>query len=155
MAQQPAEDGGNGFEPKILVFACNWCSYAGADLAGVSRLQMPPNSRVIRVMCSARVRPEFIIAALSKGLDGVLVLGCHPGDCHYSEGNYFTRRRGLLLSKLLEYVGIEPERFQVRWVSASEGAKFAQTVEQVTQQIKALGPNRRRSEVRLGLREGT
>lgn len=155
MSQQPAEDGGNGFEPKILIFACNWCSYAGADLAGVSRLQMPPNSRVIRVMCSARVRPEFIIAALSKGLDGVLVLGCHPGDCHYSEGNYFTRRRGLLLNKLLEYVGIEPERFQVRWVSASEGAKFAQTVEQVTQQIKALGPNRRRSEIRLALREGT
>jgi len=155
MAQQPADDGGNGFEPKILIFACNWCSYAGADLAGVSRLQMPPNSRVIRVMCSARVRPEFVIAALSKGLDGVLVLGCHPGDCHYSEGNYFTRRRGLLLNKLLEYVGIEPERFQVRWVSASEGAKFAQTVEQVTQQIKALGPNRPRSEVRLGSRGGT
>jgi len=154
MAQQPADDGGNGFEPKILIFACNWCSYAGADLAGVSRLQMPPNSRVIRVMCSARVRPEFVIAALSKGLDGVLVLGCHPGDCHYSEGNYFTRRRGLLLNKLLEYVGIEPERFQVRWVSASEGAKFAQTVEQVTQQIKALGPNLPRSEVRLGLGEG-
>ena len=154
MAQQPADDGGNGFEPKILIFACNWCSYAGADLAGVSRLQMPPNSRVIRVMCSARVRPEYVIAALSKGLDGVLVLGCHPGDCHYSEGNYFTRRRGLLLNKLLEYVGIEPERFQVRWVSASEGAKFAQTVEQVTQQIKALGPNRPRSEVRLGLGEG-
>jgi len=98
-------------------------------------------------MCSARVRPEFVITALSKGLDGVLVLGCHPGDCHYSEGNYFTRRRGLLLKKLLEYVGIEPERFQVRWVSASEGAKFADTVEQVTEQIRALGPNRPRSEI--------
>jgi coenzyme F420-reducing hydrogenase delta subunit len=100
-------------------------------------------------MCSARVRPEFVIAALSKGLDGVLVLGCHPGDCHYSEGNYFTRRRGLLVSKLLEYVGIETERFQVRWVSASEGAKFAETVEQVTEQIRALGPKRPRSEVLL------
>jgi len=142
VAVRDTESGGNGFEPKILVFACNWCSYAGADLAGVSRLQMPANCRVIRVMCSARVRPEFVITALSKGLDGVLVLGCHPGDCHYSEGNYFTRRRGLLLQKLLQYVGIEPERFQVRWVSASEGAKFAETIGQVTDQIKALGANR-------------
>lgn len=145
MAVHDGERGGNGFEPKILVFACNWCSYAGADLAGVSRLQMPANCRIIRVMCSARVRPEFVITALSKGLDGVLVLGCHPGDCHYSEGNYFTRRRGLLLQKLLQYVGIEPERFQVRWVSASEGAKFAETIGQVTDQIKALGPNRSQS----------
>jgi coenzyme F420-reducing hydrogenase delta subunit len=96
-------------------------------------------------MCSARVRPEFVIAALSKGLDGVLVLGCHPGECHYSEGNYFTRRRGLYLKQLLEYVGIEPERFQVRWVSASEGAKFADMVEEVTEQLKALGPNRPRA----------
>jgi F420-non-reducing hydrogenase iron-sulfur subunit len=142
VALESDDQGGDGFEPKILVFACNWCSYAGADLAGVSRLQMPANCRVIRVMCSARVRPEFVVEALSKGLDGVLVLGCHPGDCHYSEGNYFTRRRGLLLKKLLEYVGIEPERFQVRWVSASEGAKFADTVEQVTRQIKDLGPRR-------------
>ena len=145
MALDSGDGAGNGFEPKILVFACNWCSYAGADLAGVSRLQMPPNCRVIRVMCSARVRPEFVITALSKGLDGVLVLGCHPGDCHYSEGNYFTRRRGLLLKKLLDYVGVDPERFQVRWVSASEGAKFADTVEQATEQIKALGPSRPQS----------
>ena len=137
--------GGDGFEPKILIFACNWCSYAGADLAGVSRLQMPPNSRVIRVMCSARVRPEFVITALSQGLDGVLILGCHPGDCHYSEGNYLTRRRGLFLKNLLEYMGIEPERFQVRWVSASEGAKFADIVEEVTGQLKGLGPNRTQS----------
>jgi len=145
VAQEAHEEHGDGFEPRILVFACNWCSYAGADLAGVSRLQMPASCRVIRVMCSARVRPEFVIAALSKGLDGVLVLGCHPGECHYSEGNYFTRRRGLFLKQLLEYVGIEPERFQVRWVSASEGAKFADTVEEVTEQIKALGPNRPRA----------
>lgn len=146
MAQEAHEEHGDGFEPRILVFACNWCSYAGADLAGVSRLQMPASCRVIRVMCSARVRPEFVIAALSKGLDGVLVLGCHPGECHYSEGNYFTRRRGLFLKQLLEYVGIEPERFQVRWVSASEGVKFADTVEEVTEQIKALGPNRPRAD---------
>jgi len=142
VASESSDEGGNGYEPKILVFACNWCSYAGADLAGVSRLQMPANCRIIRVMCSARVRPEFVVTALSKGLDGVLILGCHPGDCHYSEGNYFTRRRGLLLKNLLQFVGIEPERFQVRWVSASEGAKFADTVEQVTEQIRALGPNR-------------
>jgi F420-non-reducing hydrogenase iron-sulfur subunit len=129
-------------EPSILVFACNWCSYAGADLAGVSRLEMPPNCRVVRVMCSARVRPEFVIAALSRGIDGVVVLGCHPGDCHYSEGNYYTRRRALLLKGLLEYVGIEPERFQLRWISASEGAKFAQTITEITDAIKALDGRR-------------
>lgn len=126
------------YEPTILVFACNWCSYAGADLAGVSRLEMPPHCRVVRVMCSARVRPEFVIAALSRGLDGVVVLGCHPGDCHYSEGNYYTRRRALLLKGLLEYLGIEPERFQLRWISASEGAKFAQTITEITGEIRAL-----------------
>jgi len=128
-------------QPTILVFACNWCSYAGADLAGVSRLEMPPHCQVVRVMCSARVRPEFVIAALSRGLDGVVVLGCHPGDCHYSEGNYYTRRRALLLKGLLEYVGIESERFQLRWISASEGAKFARTITEITDAIKALGPN--------------
>jgi len=131
-------------QPTILVFACNWCSYAGADLAGVSRLEMPPHCRVVRVMCSARVRPEFVIAALSRGLDGVVVLGCHPGDCHYSEGNYYTRRRALLLKGLLEHVGIEPERFQLRWISASEGAKFAQTITEITGEIEALGPNGRK-----------
>ncbi len=129
-------------DPTILVFACNWCSYAGADLAGVSRLEMPPHCRVVRVMCSARVRPEFVITALSRGLDGVVVLGCHPGDCHYSEGNYYTRRRALLLKGLLEHVGIEPERFQLRWISASEGAKFAQTITEITGEIKALGGRR-------------
>lgn len=131
-------------EPTILVFACNWCSYAGADLAGVSRLEMPPNFRVVRVMCSARVRPEFVIAALSRGLDGVVILGCHPGDCHYSEGNYYTRRRALLLKGLLEYLGIEPERFQLRWISASEGTRCAQAITEITGEIKALGPNKRR-----------
>ncbi len=130
-------------DPTILVFACNWCSYAGADLAGISRLEMPPHCRVVRVMCSARVRPEFVITALSRGLDGVVVLGCHPGDCHYSEGNYYTRRRALLLKGLLEHVGIEPERFQLRWISASEGAKFAQTITEITGEIKALGGRRR------------
>lgn len=153
MASEESSASGDGFEPTILVFACNWCSYAGADLAGVSRLQMPPNCRVIRVMCSARVRPEYVITALAGGLDGVLVLGCHPGECHYSEGNYFTRRRGLFLKKLLTYVGIEPERFHVRWVSASEGGKFADIVREVTEQIRALGPYRPRTHFREPVQE--
>jgi len=130
------------FEPKILAFCCNWCAYAGADLAGVSRFQMPTNVRVIRVMCSGRVPPELIIRALANGLDGVMVLGCHPGECHYSEGNYLTRRRAHVLKRLLDYIGIEPERFQLRWVSAAEGAKFSAVVKETTDKIKALGPNR-------------
>jgi F420-non-reducing hydrogenase iron-sulfur subunit len=130
------------FEPKILAFCCNWCAYAGADLAGVSRFQMPTDVRVIRVMCSGRVPPELIIRALSNGLDGVMVLGCHPGECHYSEGNYLTRRRAHVLKRLLDYIGIEPERFQLRWVSAAEGAKFSAVVKETTEKIKALGPNR-------------
>ena len=129
------------FQPRILVFACNWCSYAGADMAGVSRFQMPPNCRVVRVMCSARVKPEQILAALTRGVDGVLVLGCHPGDCHYAEGNYHTRRRALVLADLLETLGIERERFQVHWVSAAEGARFAQTIRGAVEQIRAIGPN--------------
>ena len=130
----------SNFEPKILIFACNWCSYAGADMAGVSRYQMPPNCRVIRVMCSARVRPEQVISALTQGLDAVLVLGCHPGDCHYTEGNYLTRRRGIMLKNLLETMGFEKNRFQVNWVSAAEGARFAQVVGEFVDEIKALGP---------------
>lgn len=131
-----------GFQPKVLVFACNWCSYAGADMAGVSRLQMPPNCRVIRVMCSARVRAEAVLSALTKGIDAVLVLGCHPGECHYSEGNYHTRRRGLMLGKLFDIFGIEKERFQVRWVSASEGVKFADTIKEVVDAVSKIGPNK-------------
>lgn len=130
-----------GFKPKILAFCCNWCAYAGADLAGVSRFQMPTNVRVIRVMCSGRVPPELVIRALANGLDGVMILGCHPGECHYSEGNYLTRRRAHVLKRLLEYIGIEPERFQLRWVSAAEGAKFSAVVKEVTDKIAALGPN--------------
>ena len=130
------------FEPKILIFACNWCSYAGADMAGVSRYQMPPNCRVIRVMCSARVRPEQVISALTQGLDAVLVLGCHPGDCHYSEGNYITRRRGIMLKNLLATMGFERSRFDVNWVSAAEGARFADVVREFVEEIKALGPIR-------------
>jgi coenzyme F420-reducing hydrogenase delta subunit len=110
-------------------------------MAGVSRFQMPPNCRVVRVMCSARVRPEQVISALTQGIDGVLVLGCHPGDCHYAEGNYHTRRRALMLERLLDTMGIERERFQVSWVSAAEGAKFAETIRAVVEEVRALGPN--------------
>ena len=126
-----------------MAFLCNWCSYAGADLAGVSRLQYPPNIRVIRVPCSGRVNPLFILRALRQGADGVLVSGCHPGDCHYLSGNYFARRKFALLKNLLEYVGIEPGRVQFSWVSASEGSKFSQLVSEVTQEVKALGQNQK------------
>jgi F420-non-reducing hydrogenase iron-sulfur subunit len=130
------------FKPKILAFCCNWCAYAGADLAGVSRFQMPTDVRVIRVMCSGRVPPELVIRALANGLDGVMILGCHPGECHYSEGNYLTRRRAHVLKRLLMYIGIEPERFQLRWVSAAEAAKYTAVVKEVTDKITALGPNK-------------
>ena len=129
------------FEPDILGFLCNWCSYAGADLAGVSRFQYPPNIKVIRVMCSARVDPAFVLKAIMGGIDGVLVSGCHPGDCHYMEGNYYTRRRMTALRRLLKVVGFEPERVRLEWVSASEGVKFAQVVKEFTETIKSLGPN--------------
>ena len=130
----------DSFEPKIVFFCCNWCSYAGADLAGTSRMQYSPNIRVIRVMCSGRVNPLFVIKALSIGADGVLVLGCHPGDCHYIEGNYKVLRRIPLLKKTLKQLGIEEERVQLEWVSASEGAKFADVTNNFTQTIKDLGP---------------
>ena len=128
------------FEPKIVAFCCNWCSYAGADLAGTSRIQYSPNIRVIRVMCSGRVNPLFVIKALSIGADGVLVLGCHPGDCHYIEGNYKTMRRIPLLRKMLKQLGIEEERVRLEWVSASEGAKFAEVTNGFTESIRKLGP---------------
>jgi F420-non-reducing hydrogenase iron-sulfur subunit len=131
---------GNGFEPKILAFCCNWCSYAGADLAGVSRFQYPPNIRIIRVMCSGRVDPTFILKAFEVGADGVLIAGCHPGDCHYIAGNYKARRRISLLKKVLSQLGIEGERIRLEWVSASEGARFAEVVSDFTQTIKKLGP---------------
>ena len=131
----------DGFEPKIIGFCCNWCSYAGADLAGVSRFQYPPPIRIIRVMCSGRVDPTFILKALEMGADGVLIAGCHPGDCHYMSGNYKTERRILLLKKVLEQLGIEKERIRLEWVSASEGARFAEVVTDFTQTIKNLGPN--------------
>jgi F420-non-reducing hydrogenase iron-sulfur subunit len=129
------------FEPRILVFCCNWCSYAGADLAGVSRLQMPPNFLVIRTMCSARVDPEFVLRAFAKGADGVLVAGCHPADCHYIGGNYRARRRIALLRLLLEEYGFDPDRLRLEWISASEGERFQNTITDFTNTIKQLGPN--------------
>jgi F420-non-reducing hydrogenase iron-sulfur subunit len=131
----------DNFEPNIVAFCCNWCSYAGADLAGTSRIQYSPNIRVIRVMCSGRVNPLFVIKALSIGADGVLVLGCHPGDCHYIEGNYKTMRRIPLLKKMMKQLGIEDERVRLEWVSASEGAKFAEVTNNFTQTIRDLGPS--------------
>ena len=128
------------WEPKIIAFLCNWCSYAGADLAGVSRIQYPPNIRIIRVPCSGRVNPLFIMRALRQGADGILISGCHPGDCHYLSGNYFARRKFTLLNSLLNYMGVEPGRVQFSWVSASESIKFADVVKQVTESVKALGP---------------
>jgi len=129
------------FEPNIIGFLCNWCSYAGADLAGTSRLKYPPNIKSIRVMCSGRVDPVFILEALRKGADGVLVAGCHPGDCHYQSGNYKTNRRIKLLKKLLQEMGIEPERVRFEYISASEGVKFAQVVTDFVDELKKLGPN--------------
>ena len=128
------------FEPNIIGFLCNWCSYAGADLAGTSRIQYPPNVKVIKVMCSGRINPMYVINALQQGADGVLIGGCHPGDCHYNHGNYLARRRIAIMKKLLEYMGIEPERVRMTWVSAAEGRKFADVVEEVTEDIKKLGP---------------
>ena len=131
------------FEPRIVGFLCNWCSYVGADLAGTSRFQYPTNVDIIRVMCSGRVDPTFVLKAFQLGADGVLVCGCHPGDCHYSEGNYKAARRIPLLRKLLEQFGIEPERLRMDWVSASEGDRFAAIVKEMTGQVKELGPLRR------------
>ncbi len=129
------------FEPNILGFLCNWCSYAGADLAGTSRMKYPTNLKSIRVMCSGRVDPAFVLEALRKGIDGVLIAGCHPGDCHYQSGNYKTNRRIKLLKKLLTELGIEPQRVRFEYVSASEGQKFASLVTEFVAEIKKLGPN--------------
>lgn len=129
------------FNPKIIAFLCNWCSYAGADLAGVSRIQYPPTIRVVRVMCSGRINPAFIFDAFKNGADGVLVAGCHPGDCHYLTGNYKALRRVLLVKKVLEGFGLKPERLRLEWVSASEGDRFASIVKDMTEEIRKLGPN--------------
>jgi F420-non-reducing hydrogenase iron-sulfur subunit len=130
------------FEPRIIGFLCNWCSYAGADAAGISRFKYQPNIRIVRVMCSGRVSPELVLRAFREGADGVLVLGCHIGDCHYVSGNHRTAKRIPFLRRILEYVGIEPERLRLDWVSAAEAPKFQQVVNEFTETIKELGPAR-------------
>lgn len=128
------------WKPLILGILCNWCSYAGADLAGSSRLKHPANLRIVRVPCSGRVNPLFVLKGFQKGFDGVMVLGCHPGDCHYAKGNYYARRRIMLLKELLQSMGIEPERFHFEWVSASEGVRFAELVSEMSEKIEKVGP---------------
>jgi F420-non-reducing hydrogenase iron-sulfur subunit len=129
------------FEPKIIGFLCNWCSYAGADLAGVSRFQYPPNLRVVRVMCSGRIDPIIPLEVFMKGADGILILGCHPADCHYVEGNLYEERKIKMLKKLIALTGLEPERLRLDWVSAAEGQRFAQIVTEFTEQTRKLEPS--------------
>jgi F420-non-reducing hydrogenase iron-sulfur subunit len=129
------------FEPKIIGFLCYWCSYAGADLAGVSRFQYPPNLRVVRVMCSGRIDPTIPLEVLMRGADGIMILGCHPADCHYVEGNLYEERKVKMLKKLIALTGLEPDRLQLDWVSAAEGQRFAQIITEFTEHIRKLGPS--------------
>ncbi len=129
------------FEPHIVAFLCNWCTYTGADLAGTSRLQYPPNVRVVRMMCSGAVDPVYVLKPLLDGADGVLIGGCHPGDCHYQTGNYKTRRRYIAMREILKNAGIDEKRVWLRWISASEGQRFAETIREITEEMKKLGPN--------------
>ena len=131
----------DGFEPKIIGFCCNWCAYAGADLAGISRIQYPPNLRMIRVTCSGTIDPLYILEAFQKGADGVFIGGCHPGDCHYQSGNYKIRRRVSLVKRLLSQLGVSPQRIRLEWVSAAEGQRFAQVVTDFIGEVKELGPS--------------
>lgn len=129
------------FEPVIIGFLCNWCSYRASDLAGTTHLEYAPNVHPIRVMCSSRVDTSMVVKAILSGADGVLIAGCHPGECHYDTGNLYTRRRVMMLKKLLETIGIEPDRLRLEWVSAAEGKKFAEVVDDFVEQIKYLGPS--------------
>ena len=131
----------NNFKPNIIGFLCNWCSYAAADLAGSNKLEVPATLTTIRVMCSSRVDPVHIISAYLQGADGVLVAGCHPGDCHYQTGNYYTRRRFALLHKIMETFKLDPERFRLSWISASEGKRFSEVTKEFAEHIEKLGPN--------------
>jgi coenzyme F420-reducing hydrogenase delta subunit len=128
------------WEPRILAFCCHWCTYTGADLAGLNRMNYPANVRVLRVPCSGRVNPQYVLTAFSNGCDGVLVCGCHPGDCHYATGNYFAKRRMMAFKRLMEFSGLEPGRFTVRWISGSEAGKFRDTIIEVCEQVRELGP---------------
>ena len=138
----------NEFKPKIVAFCCNWCSYAGADLAGTNRANYPADVKIIRVPCSCRVNPIFILRAFQRGADGVILCGCRPGDCLYTTGNYYARRRMTMLFSMLNYLGIEKERTRVEWVSAAEGAKFAETMNEFTETILKLGENKRLEDLR-------
>lgn len=129
------------FEPKIIGFCCNWCAYAGADLAGINRNQYPPNIRMIRVMCSGTIEPLYVVKAFKEGADGVFIGGCHPGDCHYQNGNYKTQRRIVLLKRAISEIGLDPRRIRLEWVSAAEGQRFAKVITEFTEEIKKLGPN--------------
>jgi F420-non-reducing hydrogenase iron-sulfur subunit len=137
------------FEPKIVGFLCRWCSYAGADLAGTNRMKYPSNISSIRVNCSGRIDPTLVMKALALGADGVLIAGCHPGDCHYTNGNIKTLRRFKLLQKMLDQLGIERERVRLEWISAAEGEKYAQVVRSMTEQVRALGPLNWKHEVEV------
>lgn len=140
---EPAKDTNQRFEPRIVAFFCNWCTYLAADLAGSSRMKYAPNVRVIRVMCSGRIDPQFVLEAFASGADGVLIGGCHPGDCHYQEGNYKALRRYHMLHAVLEQVGIEPERFRLEWISAAEGDRVRAVVDDMVEKIRVLGPLKR------------
>ena len=137
----PEGENKDEFEPSIVAFCCNWCSYAGADLAGTSRFEYPTNIRIVRVMCSGRIDPTFMLEALSMGADGVLVTGCHPGDCHYQKGNFIMEKRFSYIQEVVKSLGIEPERVRLEWISASEGGKFSALVREMTEQMKKLGPS--------------
>lgn len=142
------EERKTGFEPRIVAITCNFCTYAGADLAGTSRIQYPTNVRIIRVMCSGRVDPTFVLEALQEGADGVLIAGCHPGDCHFLAGNEKAGRRYAVLTKMLKQVGLEPERVRLEWISASEGEKFAKVIRSMVQDLKRVGPSPYKSDSR-------
>lgn len=139
------------YQPTIVAFLCNWCSYTGADLAGTSRMKYSPNVRSIRVMCSGRVEPTFVLKAFKSGADGVLICGCHPGDCHYHEGNYKCLRRFHLVKKYILQMGIEKERLRLEWVSASEGKQFAELIDEMSQSVAVLGPIKFKEPVPLNL----
>jgi F420-non-reducing hydrogenase iron-sulfur subunit len=136
----------NSYEPRIVAFLCNWCTYTGADLAGTSRLQYPPNVRVVRMMCSGAVDPVYVLKPLLDGADGVLIGGCHPGDCHYQTGNYKTRRRYVAMREILKSTGLGDDRIWLRWISASEGQRFAETITDMVLALKELGPSPMRVE---------
>ena len=129
------------FEPKIIGFCCNWCAYAGADLAGINRNQYPANIRMIRVMCSGTIEPLYVVKAFKEGADGVFIGGCHPGDCHYQSGNYKTQRRVILLKRAISEIGLDPRRIRLEWISAAEGQRFARIITEFTEEIRKLGPN--------------